>query len=150
MRPQESEINICWVRRWNGEVPDDADESTACSTPSTILVDTTSWYYLFWDNIGMMLCKQHRVTYLVAGSFLTTQKVTNPNEMSRFLTFWNSERSGVENKHIFFVRNPDINFHGKCQNDSKSGFLTNVMIRENVTSFCHDSWHFLCSLGTAL
>ena len=34
---------------------------------------------------------------------------------------------------------------------SKLGFPDKSMtIRENVTLFCHGSWHFLCSLGPAL
>lgn len=33
------------------------------------------------------------------------------------------------------VKNPDISFYGKCQNDSKSGFLTIMRIREKVVVF---------------
>ena len=45
------------------------------------------------------------------------------------------------------VRNPDINFNGKCQNDSTSGFLTNVTIRKNVTSFLSGFLTFVVFAG---
>ena len=59
------------------------------------------------------------------------------------------KRHLLQKQYLFLIRNLDIIIGGilgvrggVLKNCSKSGFLTNVTIRDNLAFFCRDSWHY--------